>query len=68
MQEVKLGLMGNEKSSGSYSALANESLTTSSVVWEPKTLASPGNLTKMQNLGPTPDLLNNNLHICKTLR
>lgn len=68
MQEVKIGLMGNRKSSGSYSASANVSLTASGVVWELKTLASPRNLTKMQNLGPTLDLLSNNLHIFKTLR
>lgn len=68
MQEVKLGLMGNGKSSGTYSAWAKENLTTSSVVQELKALASSGNLTEMQIHGPTPDLLNNNLRICKTLR
>lgn len=65
VQEVKLVLMGNGKSSAS-SAWANENLTTSSTVWEPEALASPGNLTEMQNLSPTANLLNNNLHISKS--
>lgn len=39
MQRVKQGLMGNRKSSGKYSAAASENLATSSMVWEPETLA-----------------------------